>query len=157
MFSFALLGLLLSFDYDIKVVGVHGLPHVVIRPGTVALSDQSARLIYLLTQEPSGRSPDVRLLWLSAAWEGLLPHLVHGDDALRLNATVSLKLAANRKRARNPDKYVCPMLDRVNLPGEGTWLFALTGQSGLGCLHEGSPLGGSRCDLGAARGSHSHG
>jgi hypothetical protein len=63
MFSLALLGLLLSCDYDIKLVGVHGLPHVVIRPGTVALSDQ---------------------------------------PALRSNATVPLKLATTRKRARNP-------------------------------------------------------
>jgi hypothetical protein len=27
------------------------------------------------------------------------------------------------------------MIDRVNLRGEGNWLFTLTGQSGLECLH----------------------
>ena len=76
MFSLALLGLLLSPDYDIKLVGMHGSPRVVIRPGTVALSDQPACLIYLLTQEPSSRPPTVRLLWFSSGREGLLPHLV---------------------------------------------------------------------------------
>src|SRR5918998_918271 len=121
MFSLTLLGLLLSFDYDVKLVGVHGCLTWSLGPGLL-LSDQSARLIYLLTQEPSSR-PQMSGCYGSPRYgRDLLPDLVHGDDALRLNATVPLQLATaqasnhQEESARPRIDTSCPMLDGVSLP-----------------------------------------